>query len=343
MLLGAGLVGCEPAEDDDVATCDRDEWVLEASLERPSTGFRSVALHGDTLVTGTIGQATLFRRVSGPVSSHLEAVGAAWIDDLRVTPDLPPPSSALVALDERHLAYAGRLYERSERGLRDLGRGLTDDEVGAQIALDGDSVLSITEGLARVHPIHSGPTTWEPSIELGPGGSSLAARGGTAIFGRPSSAAADVYVRTEGTWSLEATLTSSTDASGFGVAVAADGDRVLVVSELEAELFIRGSTGWESEAVLSPGTGRVYQTDGGPSLGLSGGRAAVPFFVMDDDGLPRWEIVIFEQNEPFWVQSAILPLSESAYSPQVQLEGDRLVTADYELGPEVYSFRRCVR
>jgi uncharacterized repeat protein (TIGR01451 family) len=173
-------------------------------------------------------------------------------------------------------------------------------------------------------------------------GSTVAADGDTLVAGAPGhnlpwarAGAAYVFVRTAGTWTLEAKLspTGPTAVEGFGVAVTVSGDTVVVGasddSATEAYVFVRTSGVWMEEARVA-GSDTETGDDFGKALSIDGDTLVV--------GAPRdttgfgfdsGSAYVFVRTAGVWTeQQKLLPADvaerdEFGYS--VSVSGDTIV------------------
>ncbi|MBX3196622.1 MAG: hypothetical protein KF894_00595 [Labilithrix sp.] len=171
------------------------------------------------------------------------------------------------------------------------------NDFGGSVALSGDTVVvgasgnADFEGAAYVF-VRSGGT-WSLQQKLTAGedpitrrifGTSVAVSGETLVVGAPrngaDSAAAYVFVRSGGTWSLEQKLTSSVSMANFGDSVALSGDTAIVGAPYEdsyrgaAYVFVRSGGTWSEQQRLAPSAPAPYDSFGA-SVALSEDTAVV--------------------------------------------------------------------
>lgn len=143
--------------------------------------------------------------------------------------------------------------------------------------------------------------------------------------------AAYVYVRSAGSWSLQARLTASdaTRGAAFGSAVAIDGDTLVVGAPFDemigaAYVFVRSGTTWSQEAKLTSDD-REGSDFFGSSVGISGDTALVGAPFDDDRGGMSGSAYVFTRSGTTWTQRAKLTASDGGAEDQfgeLVLRGD---------------------
>lgn len=178
-------------------------------------------------------------------------------------------------------------------------------------------------------------------------GHALAVWGDTIVVGtvrEDDGGSAYVYVRDNGTWSLQADLEHSPPDLGtlFGWSVDIDGDTIVVGEPVrgKAYVFERNGTSWTQEAVLQA-SNHDSQDDFGESVAISGDTIVVGANHEDSaatgvngNGLNNGAgnsgaAYVFVRDETSWVQEAYLKASNTgvtdAFGESVAIEGDTLV------------------
>jgi len=266
------------------------EAELTASDPAAKDGFGSaVVLNGDTVLVGAPGKTMAGQAVAGAAYVFVRT-GTGWSQQAEVTASSPAAQDAFggaVALDG-DTALIGAwgtgdyledtpgtayVYVRSgaswsqQATLKDPD-GVSGDEFGYSVALDGDTALIGADGdealgaayfYSRTNGRWSLQRTLEdPTIEsnLDGFGSAVALDGDTALIGDPlldSGGIAYVFKRSGTKWPRQATLTDHRQ-SDFGTSVALDGATALVGSTDTAYVYVHSGAGWSQSAeLLAPG------------------------------------------------------------------------------------------
>ncbi len=222
-----------------------------------------------------------------------------------------------------------------------------NDQFGAAVAIDGDTLVVGAPG--------------EDSSAVGVGGAAQ-------DDGANGSGAAYVFVRSAGTWSLQAYLKASNTQSGdaFGASVAISGDTIVVGAPHEdggvggvgapggdnsktdsgaAYVFQRSGGAWTQQAFVKPSNPWSYSTFGG-AVALDGDRLVIGASGDDHSsgpwsGTPDFGAVgsgaayVFERAASGWSEVAFLkaahPTAWDEFGAAVTISGDWLaVSAPFE-------------
>ena len=297
----------------------------------------AVAIEGDTALVGAeqrggTGAAFVFTHSAGTwgesavLSSSDAAVGDLFGGSVALA-----GGSALIGApgDSSAGLGAGAAYvfdgagtswsEVTELTASDAGPG---DAFGTSVSLSVDTALvgapggdaAAAEGGAAYAFVRAGGTWGEEAVLHAVGaspnerfGAAVAVDGDTALVGLPGdqaqgpgTGAAQVFVRSGGTWGLEAELTANGGAAGehFGSAVALDGDVALVGAPDAGSgaTFgfhrVAGLWNWQSQlagSVADPGDGF------GTAVALSGGFGAVGAPLSEGEGLDSGSAFLFRE------------------------------------------------
>jgi hypothetical protein len=197
--------------------------------------------------------------------------------------------------------------------------------VGASVAISNSTAVVTGGGAAYVY-VRSGSGAWTEQAKLTrPGGSlvSVAVSGDTIVAGASgndlSAGGADVFVRSGGSWSLQAELTPGDGASrdGFGSAVAIFGPRIVVGSPFRmqevgsrgaAYLFVRSVSTWSQQAELVPRDLRDNDQFG-TSVSIYRSTAIVGAPGIFQSGTPG-RAYVFARSGASWTQQAELTASD---------------------------------
>ena len=177
-------------------------------------------------------------------------------------------------------------------------------------------------------------------------GYSVAVDGDTAVIGAYgvdyngfNSGAAYVFIRSGGTWVLEAKLAASDRSAGdfFGYSVALEGDTAVIgafndddngPNSGSAYVFIRSGSSWVQQAKLTASDGAEYDSFG-ISVAIYGDTAVIGADYDDDNGPDSGSAYVFIRSGSSWVQQAKLTASDGAsgdcFGVSVALDGDTAV------------------
>jgi hypothetical protein len=315
------------------STWSRTDHIYDSGATYGAAFGTSVALEGDTVVSGSPGAVTTAGQA-----------GYASVIDLGTS-----PASNVATLD------AGNAHANERFGSSFGASGST--LVAA--APNADIVEYLPQGAAYVFGLT--PNGWALEAELrGPAtasygfATSAAASTDTVVVGSPadnSTGAAFVYVRGDGTWPEAARLApDDSNPDSFGQVVAFDGNRIAVGAPRgsgKVYLYTGSGTAWPEEAQLVPSVGG----DGdyfGTSLSLAGDTIVVgaPY---EDDGIEIGAglAFVFVNTGSGWTEQAVLesptPIAGTGFGASVATRGDTaLVGTNYAVsGPQhVYVFQR---
>ncbi|PKQ19447.1 MAG: hypothetical protein CVT66_10030 [Actinobacteria bacterium HGW-Actinobacteria-6] len=169
---------------------------------------------------------------------------------------------------------------------------------------------------------------WGPLVQLpatpgmyGALGRAVAIDGDYIVGGAPNENLAYVWLRTDGVWALQATL-SAPGMSYFGKAVDIEGDRIVVGGINGATVFKRTGTTWATEQVL-PGS-----SWSGGSVSLSGDTLAV------GNSMDWGTVTIFTRTDTTWTEEETIT---EIGATDLALEGDVLAVGT---GGSVEMFER---
>jgi len=225
------------------------------------------------------------------------------------------------------------------------GDGMTGDQFGSSVAIDGDTVIVGSRydterpgvyppgsGSAYVFirdqagawteqaKIRASDTTEEWLFEFG---DAVDVDGDTAVVGADGfdsqAGAAYIFTRdTMGNWTEQAKLLDSEGEPDalFGHSVKVDGDTILVGAPSKGErsgavyAFSRGDTGvWNEQAKLLPSDGDANDLFGW-SVALVGNTAAVGAFGHQANGDRAGAVYVFRRNGETWLETAKLLASD---------------------------------
>ena len=201
--------------------------------------------------------------------------------------------------------------------------GADDDQLGASVALAGDTVLvgAVNAGAnhtGAVYVFARSGTTWVQQARLTAAdgaaldhfGTAVALAGDTAVVGASDSDAAGqdagaayVFARSGTTWVQQARLTAGDGAGGdgFGASVALADDTALIGSRFDSDLgaasgstyvFTRSGASWTQQAKLTAADGAAVDFFGA-SVALSGGTALIGAPGHDDLGSSSGAAYVF--------------------------------------------------
>jgi len=243
-------------------------WIEEAELIASDAGPNvagcfgiSAATSGDTIVVGADSCA-----FSPPGAAYVfERQGGAWFEVQKLIASDSSGSDAFgtsVAISDETIAVGANLasavYVFVHDSLWVEEQKLTvsnpaDIGLGFPVDIDGDTLVagSFESGAAYVFA-RSGDV-WAEEQRLPPTAPGPLPAGGTAlsedtiVLGDPADDLVQVYVRSDGTWELQATLTPVGAPPGeqFGASVAVSKDTIVVGTGTDrAYLFTRNETTW---------------------------------------------------------------------------------------------------
>jgi hypothetical protein len=180
------------------------------------------------------------------------------------------------------------------------------DEFSSSLAIDGNTAIigaffhfDSAPGQGAAYIFVRNGTTWTQQQELNPSdgiefanfGTSVALSGNTAVVGEPgygvspnfNQGAANVFVRSGTTWTLQQQLLALDGAGGdfFGNSVSVNGDTVLVgapekaSSQGAAYVFVRSGTTWTQQQELTASVDGAPSDSFGASVSVSGDTAFV--------------------------------------------------------------------
>ncbi len=229
--------------------------------------------------------------------------------------------------------------------------GVTGDDAGTSVAIDGDTALVGADG---VGPFFTGAayvftrsgTTWTQEQKLtaadaaaGQTFGQVALSGDTALVGAQGAdvnrGAAYVFTRTGTTWTQQAKLTGAdvVDTSLVGSAVALSGDTAIAGSYLQngqqgaAYVFTRTGTTWTQQQKLTAADGQDLQNFGS-AVAVSGDTAIVGAYAQNSS---RGAVYVFTRTGTTWAQQQKFAPSDSAVNDAfgftVALSGDTAVVA----------------
>ncbi|MEX1024824.1 MAG: FG-GAP repeat protein [Planctomycetota bacterium] len=365
-------------------------WAQEAYLKASNAEAldqfgESVAVCGDTVVVGALGEASSATGVDGDQSSNdAFASGAVYVfvrNGTTWAQEAYLKASNAEALDQfgESVAVCGDTVVVGALGEDSSATGVNGDESSQSAHASGAAYVFVRSG-----------TTWSQEAYLKASntgtdeffGSSVAVSGDTVVVGAlnedsaatgvngdesnnaaSNSGAAYVFVRSGTTWSQEAYLkASNTEASDrFGYSVAVSGETVVVGAHLEdsaaagvngdqtsnaasisgaAYVFVRSGTTWSQEAYLkasNTGAGDVF----GSSVAVSGDTVVVGAYHEDSaatgvDGdqssnTATWSgaAYVFVRSGTTWSQEAYLKASNTGtddfFGISVAISGDTIV------------------
>lgn len=174
-------------------------------------------------------------------------------------------------------------------------------------------------------------------------GTAVAMSGTTAVVGAPygglgSGATAHVYVWNGATWAPQATLTPSTpDDDQFGLAVAIQGDTILVAATYSGQVpfdfgavyvFERTGTVWTEKAKLQANTDFTGTTYFGVSIALDGDTAVVG----DQGNSDAGRLLVYSRVNGLWdvanpvTIESVNPADGSHFGSSVAIQGDIIAT-----------------
>jgi hypothetical protein len=169
-------------------------------------------------------------------------------------------------------------------------------------------------------------------------GGSIAVSGDTILIGASGKAAAYVYTLSNGTWTLQQEITSSTPS--FGSSVALSGDTALIgapdSSALEgaAYVYVRSGTTWTLQQELTGGAAfggdsGNYPTSFGVAVALEGDVAMVG---ADGTGTYEGSVYVFANASGTWSLQQVLnapdAMTNDGFGIDVAISGGRVVISD---------------
>lgn len=223
----------------------------------------------------------------------------------------------------------------------------------AAMTAERGGIVVRVEAAGAQYPVTIDPFVQQAQLLVSDGtsqdyfGNSVAVDGDTAVVGAPSTGSnsrtgvAYVFVRSGGTWTLQAKLAGDTPFGRFGSGVAVSGDTIVVgaFSSNAAYVFVRTGTTWSQQARLTVsdayGNARF-----GAYVALSGDTAVVS--AHGDDLAPSassagyvadaGSAYVFVRNGIAWTQQAKLVAGDPQTSdlfagdnPNVAVDGDTVV------------------
>lgn len=167
-------------------------------------------------------------------------------------------------------------------------------------------------------------------------GAALALDGDTALVGAPldntvhgaDNGSAYVFVRDDDAWIFQAKLRQGATNDRFGSAVALDGDGALCGGDEVAFLFRREGNAWSEEQLLRPRVGQGGLAGYGRSVALSGAVALVGAPAADNE---RGSVAIYKQqgDGAEWRQQGLIAVGDlgahARFGEAVALSGQRVV------------------
>ena len=244
------------------------------------------------------------------------------------------------------------------------GGGQAGAEFGSSVAISGDTIVTGAplhdtvlrdEGLVYVHRFDPKSTSWFLEATLAAPdagendrfGSSVAIDGDRILVGSPrdddrgiDGGAAWIFERTEGSWSATAKiLRDTTDwQSGFGSAVALDGDLAVVAADRDDRFGLDDGAvhlyeldpkaGWIASAVLGAPAGASGR-ELGVSVAIDGDRLVAGMPVDDDGGSDVGGVMTWRRVDGAWTEEAVLrPFAAedlSLVGASVAIAADRVV------------------
>jgi len=291
-------------------------WTLEAELSPPGLGSQSgfgggMAISGDFLVAPapSLDHSGL---VDAGVVFVFQRRGNAWVEQARIVSPDPADDDWFGS----GIAISGDTIAVAEPG----------DDTGAPNA--GTVHVFVRNGAQWVHQARlDSPTPGDhgylgnPSIE---GGTLVVGARGEAASGVLEAGSAHVFTRTAGTWSLQATLTSSRPLprGWIGFDVSLSGDAVLLGSHLAPHVFTRQGGAWNEQAVLlSPPD--LLPSWYGLDVAVSGDTAAV---LGKGKDFPLRFVVIHRRIGGIWVEEHRIGVYDcDGVDNHCDLDGDTLV------------------
>ena len=260
--------------------------------------------------------------------------------------------------------------------------GVIGDFFGADVAVDGDtavvgSIFDDDNGHASgsAYVFARIGNSWMQQAKLLPAdgadddnfGRSVALDGDTAIIGAQddndnghNSGSAYVFVRSAGVWTEQAKLlpADGTGSAQFGIAVAIDGDTVVVGAHRDttngfrsgsAHIFTRDVGVWTEQAKLLPVDGAAEDTFG-VDVAVDGDTTVIGAGGDDDGGLDSGSAYVFTRTAGVWTEQAKLLPADGAdgddFGASVAVDGDSTVIGarfDDDHGPQsgsAYVFTR---
>jgi MYXO-CTERM domain-containing protein len=287
----------------------------------------AVAIHGDTALIGApyaympplgsfvggSGSAYFFER-SGGVWTQIQDTRTFNADNLTGSSVALEANTALIGapgqMQAAFVLVRGAPFWSLQATLRDPGTvSERQDEVGASVALSGDTALVGGPGF------NDGVGTAMPRFGV--------------VF---------VYVRSGTTWTQQARLQAADRAGGdeFGRSVALDGDTALVGARLDsttrgasagsAYVFVRSGNTWTQVAKLEAADGAANDNFGA-SVALRGGRALVGAPLVDGPaGADTGAVYAFVQQGSVWAPEPRLlandPIPTARFGSSVAIDGD---------------------
>ena len=184
-------------------------------------------------------------------------------------------------------------------------------------------------------------------------GCSVAINGNTAIVGADMATisgvskrgAAYVFVKSNGTWSLQQKLFAGDGAEEdiFGRSVAIEGDTAVVtamwddfgtnLNQGSAYIFVRSGTSWTLQQKIT-GSDSTDKDWFGISAAISGNTVVIGSFLSDVGGQPdAGAAYVFVRSGSFWTQQAKLtfsgPGTNDQFGVSVAIDGDAIVVGAY--------------
>jgi hypothetical protein len=242
------------------------------------------------------------------------------------------------------------------------GDGMADDELGYDVAIDGDTMVvgspfhNDAAGAAYVFAWDG--TNWTEQAKLtaanasaGDGlGLDVDIDGDTIIVGGSGdddvvadSGAAWIFVRQGDVWSEQAKLKASDPAlyDLFGIKVALDGDTAIVGAPFDdddglgsgsAYVFQRAGQSWTQQTKLTASDAAQFDRFG-VSVDIDNGAVIVGADSNDDAGSFSGSAYVFTENAGGWNEQAKLTASDAAATDQfgfsVAIDGDTVVVGAF--------------
>jgi hypothetical protein len=323
----------------------------------------SVAVSGDTALVGAdrndekgtdAGAAYVFVR-SGTTwtqQAKLTATDGAGFANFGISVALSRDTALVGAIGDGEVASgagAAYVFVRSgttwtQQAKLTATDGVSQDQLGASVALDGDTALVGTvnrsdngDHAGAAYAFVRSGTTWTQEAKLLAAdgaafdqfGISVAVSSDTALVGAfgdddagEHSGSAYVFVRGGATWTQQAKLTAADGAAfdEFGISVALSGDTALVGAPLTDEnatdsgaayVFARGGTSWTQQAKLTATDG-ASSDEFGASVALSGNTALVGAPDNSERGAASGSAYVFARSSTSWTQEAKLTATDGA-------------------------------
>ena len=323
-----------------------DTAVIGSPFRNTGTGFNDLAA----------GEVYVFFRSGGAWSLQQALIAADGLRNALFGYSVAVAGDTLVIGAPGHNNFTGKayVYVRSgsnwslQQSLVNLG-GTFNDELGISVALSGETVLAGASrpafgsgfGAGKVHVFVRSGETWslQQTLALSDGlpgdqfGFSVDLRGETALIGAPrrtqfapsyiqNAGQAYVFVRSDGTWSLQQTLTDpeSTASGLFGYSVALNSDTALVGAPGRAAVavFVRDASAWTFQQDLTASDGAAGDEFGIP-IALNGNTALVGAprhsTTPDFPGFLAGQAYVFVRGGSTWsLQQTLTPSDATAHS-----------------------------